>query len=135
MTRNSVCSIIVLLIGTGYWLSTSAADPRGTPRERDLQTEVDQLRLELNELRSRLDVLESAVNVIVRPAGGPPNLVIPGYSSPHRLPGVPANPNRVPVQPERPSWVPEGSVSGEINGHTYYIIPLNGNDRATTPSS
>jgi hypothetical protein len=123
MSRILCC--LALLVGTGYWLSSSAADPRGTPRERDLQAEVDQLRLELNELRSRLDALEAGE---VRQASAP-QYVVPSPFSPQPLPEINATP--VPLPPDRPSWAPEGSQPGEINGHTFYIIPLNGEASAT----
>ncbi len=127
MSRNPCLCIVAVLIGTGYWLSSSAADPRGTPRERDLQTEVDQLRLELNELRSRLDALDGDS---VRTAAAP-HVEPAAPRAPLRLPELQATPVPVPLPPDRPTWAPEGSQRGEINGHTYYIIPLHG-DSSTT---
>lgn len=122
MSRHPSLWIIAALIGTGYWLTSSAADPRGTPRQRDLQTEVDQLRLEVNELRSRLEALEvSPVQTAAAPHVEPPAQRLPGL-----LPELETMPAPVPLPPERPEWAPDGSQRGEINGHTFYIIPLNG---------
>lgn len=120
--------LVAVLVGTGYWLTSSAADPRGTPRERDLQSEVDQLRIELNELRARLDALETGAGQEVRQASAP-QYVLPSPFAPQPLPEVGATP--VPLTPDRPDWAPEGSQKGEINGHTFYIIPLNGESSAT----
>ncbi len=124
---SRILCFLALLVGTGYWLSSSAADPRGTPRERDLQQEVDQLRLEINELRARLDALESSG---VRQASAP-QYFVPSPFSPQPLPEVNATPVPVPLPPDRPDWAPEGSQKREINGHTFYIIPLNGESSAT----
>jgi hypothetical protein len=127
MSRLQLFSIFALFIGSGYWLSSSAADPRGTPAERDLQCEVDQLRLELNELRARLDALEGSD---IQPAGGRmPTPFPPALVPPTQLPDVSASRIPVPVDTDRPSWAPQGSIPGEINGHSFYIIPLNGTDR------
>jgi hypothetical protein len=123
MTR--VLCLLALLAGTGYWLSSSAADPRGTPRERDLQAEVDQLRIDVNDLRARLESLEAGE---VRQAAAP-TFVRPSPRPPAPLPEVEALP--APLPPDRPEWAPEGSQRGEINGHEFYIIPLDGEAAAT----
>ena len=122
-------SLLVFLIALS---SVILGDEKASePTTEMLLSQIQDLQREIDTLKERISKLESEQKI-------PPAVPqVPSPTVPEDLPSVDINPKVAPIVPpdvpqDLPSveaipeinQLPKGSVQKEINGMTYYIIPL-----------
>jgi hypothetical protein len=124
MSRVLLASLAVGLLISG--IGVAGATSGNSDREKELLTEVAQLRKRVELLEEKLKTLEA------RPAQAP------------ELPAPPMNLNYTPSPPAMvvplldqtsPNRLPSGTIEREFNGTPYYIIPIhNTGGNAASPA-